>query len=461
METQLLKLLNLFNGYFACISIVFMITRLSDRIRFANKKDCFLLGLALYTAGSLLCAYLYPAFGLPVGSYVILCTATVLTANILSIVLINRDGFLKKLILMILYLIPNISTYLFMFIYLRYKFGSYIDVMKDFHLSGLVDIFCIHVNVVFFVCVVLFHKRKTIYGVYKVIVLMTLLPVLGVIDLAFLLNTAHDQIGLLNFLGGSIQLYITAAIAYFLISLLKKSNELKQKENENAKLESLRDMNKQYYDSVRSDISYARKIRHDIANYVEQIEYLITLKDSGNEQVLDKMLNDLKIKAKNITAGVYCENQLVNMILYLKNERCRELGIDLRISANVPELDNVAPLDLSSILANMMDNAINSSVKYKEKNGSAKVSVSIGLIGDYLVIRTDNDTLIDKDISDIRELQEDIGSDERKRGHGYGLMIIQENASKYKGDLSIKIKDHVSTIIATIKTGTGEAITSV
>ena len=40
-------------------------------------------------------------------------------------------------------------------------------------------------------------------------------------------------------------------------------------------------------------------------------------------------------------------------------------------------------------------------------------------------------------------------------------MIIQENASKYKGDLSIKIKDHVSTIIATIKTGTGEAITNV
>ena len=454
MDIVTLKILDLLNGVWASGALVYMFFRLSDKRRKISRGITVAISVFLFEFSLFNDLFLT----LEVKSQIV--RAFIIVFNMLlilaMIVVINNDGVKKIIKLYLLYLIPRIISNLILEQFMVLTFGDVKAVLANANVMSLFYIYSITLTVVFSVAIVLFYERKRIKGVWNFIFLLAMFPILGLSDLIFVLYTAPDKISIVNSIGASIQLFITTSIAFSMARFLKVNNELIEYEHEQEHLADLRDIDKRYYDLVSADVDYVRKFRHDIANYTEQIDYMITHRDEVSDEALGDVVNDLKDKVKSISRLKYCDDPYVNMILVLKDAKCKGLGIPYTAKANVAESPVMEPLDRSSLLSNLIDNAINSAAKCKEAGREASVSVSIGLLGDYIAVRTENDTMFDGEVNDIDTLvamTKDKRKHDRDGEHGYGLTIIRETVAKYEGDIVVNIKDNKCVIVATIKVG--------
>ena len=449
-----LKILDLFDGIWASGAVIFMFIKLSDKQRKGNRVLLIAAAILLYGIALALDIFVKPL----IDSQILKVLITLLGMGMVAgmIILLNEDPIKKRILLFLIYFIPTLTGRLLLLQVMKTVIGDIYKGMFNYNIHSIFIIYSLTLSVVYSMSIVLFSSRRRIRGVWNFIFLLALLSILGLIDLLFVLHVGLDEIGFINSLGGSIQLFITASISYSLARFIKINNNIIEYEREQEHLADLRDIDKRYYELVSADVDYVRKFRHDIANYTEQIDYMISHRDEVSDQALGEVVSDLKDKVNSISRLKYCDDPYVNMILVLKDAKCKGLGIPYSAKANVAESPVMEPLDRSSLLSNLIDNAINSAARCKEAGREASVSVSIGLLGDYIAVRTENDTMLEEEISDLDALvsvTKEKHRKDRNNEHGYGLVIIRETVGKYGGDIVVNIKDHKCVIVATIKVG--------
>ena len=459
MEFGVLRLFDYVNVFFAGIFLVIYIIRLSDKKSMTNKYVCYLIGVLMSLSGMAFCHLTgmsrYSEYRIVIDLAAFAVTVVVTT------VAVNGDGLLRKLLIITTYFFPVFFFAFLMDEYFKTVFGIPVSEYGNEYLLGIFKTFLVTISIVYSVCVILFIGRKVMAGYLNSILIMLLFSLMGFMDLSFLLHVAPTRIGFENVFGATIQNMIVASVSMALLGMLSRSNEVISRERKQSELKMLRDTNKSYYDSVQADIDRARKLKHDIANYIEQIEYLIAHPEIDSDNILRSMVNELKIKSASIESRKYCEDSLVNMILTLKDEKCREKGIVFKAKVNPVHAPDIEPLDRSAILSNLLDNAINAAGEYRSEGNEAQVAVSIGTLGDNYVLRVENDTVYDGEINNIKELMKSFSSRKSDKGHGYGLTIIEENVSKNNGEIIVNIKDHKCVIIVTIKTNKEGVISNV
>ena len=449
-----LKILNLIDGIWASGAIIFMIIRLTDKRRKGNKALLIAAAALLYGLALALDIFVLPLVTNQFLKIIILAIDMIIVLGMIT--LINADPIKRKMFLLLLYFIPTLTGRLLIGQLMRSILGNMEAGLQNYNIKSLFIIYSLTLSIVFSVSIVLFSSRRKIKGVWNFIFLLALFSILALIDLLFVLHVAPDKVSLVNSVGGSIQLFITASIAYSMARFIKINNNIIEHEREQEHLADLRDIDKRYYDLVSADVDYVRKFRHDIANYTEQIDYMISHRDEVSDQAIGEVVSDLKDKVNNISRLKYCDDPYVNMILVLKDAKCKGLDIPYTAKANVAESPVMEPLDRSSLLSNLIDNAINSAAKCKDAGREASVNVSIGLLGDYIAVRTENDTMLEEEINDLDTLVAVTRENRRKdknSDHGYGLTIIRETVEKYGGDIVVNVKDHKCVIVATIKVG--------
>jgi len=450
MEIGILSLFDYVNVFFAGIFLVIYIIRLSDRKSISNKYVCYLIGVLMSLSWMAVCHMTgmsrYSEYRIVIDLVAFAVTVVVTT------VAINGDSLIRKMLIIGSYVIPVLFCAFLVDRYFKCVLESPVSEYGNEYVLGIFKTFLMTISIVYSVCVILFIGRKVMVGYLNSILIMILFALLGFIDLSFLLHVAPSKIGFENVFGATIQNMIVASVSLALLGMLVRSNEVIARERKQSELKMLRDTNRSYYDSVQADIERARKLKHDLANYIEQIEYLIAHPKTDSDSVLRTMVNDLKIKSASIESRKYCEDSLVNMILTLKDEKCRKRGIIFKAKVNPVHAPDIEPLDISAILSNLLDNAINAACEYKAEGNEAHVAVSIGTIGDNYVLRLENDTVYDGEINDIKELMKRFTSRKMNDDHGYGLLIIQENVNKYNGEIIVNIKDKKCVIIITIET---------
>ncbi len=448
MEIEVLRLFEFANYLLLAIFFTYFVDTLSEKKRFSNKALQYVVCIAVYqfgAAGNIFAKVYFDDIG-----SILSDVFRFVVFSLIVIVLVNKDSILKKLKLFLIIFIPNSFTRSFIWLVINMYADSFTTHIAKRSMDSLGSIMSMMCEIVFYVTVAILSDKKRFREFDYAIIILWFFPILGFIDVTFALQSPNE-VSQINLIAGSLQLLMASVICKLIVRFIHMTENVISREKEASKLENLRDLNKQYYETVQSDIAYVQKFRHDIANYIEQVEVMRLKDDAESRKITDEMVESLKNKANEIRSKRYCEHQLANMILTLKAEKSKNLGIDYTVKANVPEDIRIESLDLSSILSNMIDNAIHSAVKYKEVNGQGSVSVSMGMMGDYLAIRTDNDTLIEEHIDNIKKLFKD--ASDRRDGHGYGLLIIDENIKKYDGSTVVDIKDKKSSIVVTIKVG--------
>lgn len=193
----------------------------------------------------------------------------------------------------------------------------------------------------------------------------------------------------------------------------------------------------QYYEMALENETKIRTLYHEIANQMQLLQKLIT---EGNEDKAKDVALVLHEKYSPPHLRKLCENRIVNVILSIKQKEAEENGCVLQIHAEgLAENMKISDLDLSMLLTNLIDNAIEGS---RESGCEAKEEKVIVMNLDYtegsLKIDTENSTDKADEVLDDVKLQT---TKEEKENHGIGITLIRRIVKKYNGDVKMQIKD--------------------
>jgi two-component system sensor histidine kinase AgrC len=172
--------------------------------------------------------------------------------------------------------------------------------------------------------------------------------------------------------------------------------------------------------------------RHDIKNHVLSLKTLI--ENNHREEALS-YLDGIFACIDNSVEFSKSGNPGIDSILNYKLNQAAALNIKTDISINVPERLNIRPFDLSVILGNLLDNAIEAARCCEEK----LIKISAELDRNVLYINVSN-TFNNKIKYDGKKL---ITTKTDKEKHGMGLISVQQSLEKYNGAMEIHHKDNM------------------
>lgn len=185
-----------------------------------------------------------------------------------------------------------------------------------------------------------------------------------------------------------------------------------------------------------TSMSELKKIRHDITNNLANIFYL--LKENHIEESI-QYINEITSTLEVTKSVIRCGNKYLDSILNYEIALCKRNNIDAQFEVdNIQELD-IAPSDLSSIISNVLNNAVEANLRLKETE--RYLSLKIFCYKNYLSVIVKNPykhTLIETN---------GILSTNKKDTlyHGYGLKSVKSSVSHYGGNFKYSYKDNIFT----------------
>ncbi len=173
-----------------------------------------------------------------------------------------------------------------------------------------------------------------------------------------------------------------------------------------------------------------KTFRHDVKNHVLLLKTLIEDDDKqGASEYLESFIECIDNSIEFSKSG----NSEIDSILNYKLNKAVTFGIKTNIKVNVPDKLNIRPFDLSVVLGNLLDNAIEAARYCEEK----LIKISAELDRNVLYINVSNS--FDGNLKyEGRKL---ITTKEDNENHGIGLGSVQQSLEKYNGVMEIHHRD--------------------
>ena len=200
--------------------------------------------------------------------------------------------------------------------------------------------------------------------------------------------------------------------------------EMQTRRDAEAMSQLLRSQHDQYELSRRAIDEVSRKY-HDMKHHLD------ALRAETDPGLRERMLDDLEESIRDYGAQVRTGNRVVDVVLTGKRLRANEDGVDVSYVADGRLLDFMSPLDVTAVLGNALDNAIEATKRIADAD-ERLVRVALFAQDDFVMLRVENtfDGIVKR--ADGR-----IVSRKREAGHGYGLRNIEAAVERYGGSLSI------------------------
>ncbi len=181
-----------------------------------------------------------------------------------------------------------------------------------------------------------------------------------------------------------------------------------------------------------------RKFRHDLKNHLSNVLFLIKKEEYSTAY---ELLKDFTSYAEETTFDLKSStsNSLIDAIIAFKATICESKSINFQYTLEpLPEL-HVDILNLSALMSNLFDNAIEASEKTETPIITLKIFAYKGYIS-IILSNTFNPGNILYFDSNFKTLKQD------KENHGFGSQIIKEICDKYNGTYNRDIKDNIFTV---------------
>ncbi|NCB91500.1 MAG: GHKL domain-containing protein [Clostridia bacterium] len=203
--------------------------------------------------------------------------------------------------------------------------------------------------------------------------------------------------------------------------------QIQQLEQENHLMQNYMSSMQEFYETVQERIEAVRRYRHDLAKHIQTLEALIE-RQEGSEDIQGYMDN-LKGRYQTLKKEEYCTDEIVNSVLSIKVQMCREKDIPLELHVEDITYSGVKEVDMVALLQNLLDNAMeaNERIPSGEKKG---IILEMGQIEDKIRIRV---------LNHVRPGEEVVFKTwkEKKEEHGIGTKIIDSLVDKYHGTKEI------------------------
>lgn len=195
-------------------------------------------------------------------------------------------------------------------------------------------------------------------------------------------------------------------------------------------------------ENVRSIHENTRRLKHDMRNHL-----MVIAMSLGNEkydeartytaQILDK----LNLEYSYIDSG----NALLNYILNLKLQQAQQMQVHMQLQIENLKFQKIDSVDFSSLLTNLLDNAIHAAANSDKR----QISVSISKKRGYEAISVRNSIN-----SSVLAVNPDLYSTHAEpEKHGMGIKQIRAIIEKYNGLLDIYEEDLVFCVNVMLPAG--------
>lgn len=184
------------------------------------------------------------------------------------------------------------------------------------------------------------------------------------------------------------------------------------------------DLITKYYNEVGNIYKQMRGWRHDYHNHIQTMKAYLIL---GKYEDMEQYLNDLDKDLTNIDTVVKTGNIMVDAILNSKLSLAINRGINTKATATVPKKLQISDIDLSVIIGNLMDNAMEAAIKF-ENSEDRFIRVYIRVMKEQLYISITNSTG-----GEIKKLGLGYISTKLGTNHGFGLKRVDSIVAKYNG----------------------------
>ena len=208
-------------------------------------------------------------------------------------------------------------------------------------------------------------------------------------------------------------LFLNIFVVYFYITA-SRSNEAEKKSRLYRQKEVLV---YQHYQKLEESYRQSRKIVHDVKNHIQALGKLY---EEGQIEEAEKYKEEVFHLLNQNNHTWYTENRMLNIILNEKlcHENLRDARLELDIEENC--LDRIREIDITTIFANLLDNAIEAIGK---EEGEKYLKVLAKREKEFLMIQVVNSKSIHP---------------AKGEGHqGLGLENIREALKPYEGTCTI------------------------
>ena len=179
-----------------------------------------------------------------------------------------------------------------------------------------------------------------------------------------------------------------------------------------------------HYSEVHSIYKKMRAWKHDYHNHIQTMMAYLDLKKYDD---MKNYLKDLNEDLGNIDTVLKTGNVMVDAILNTKLSLAANQGIKINAKAKVPENLNILDIDLSVIIGNLMDNAMEAALKLVNPEDRF-IRVYIREMKGQLYISITNSSF-----GEVKKVGFSYLSTKLSENHGFGLKRVDDIVHKYNG----------------------------
>lgn len=195
------------------------------------------------------------------------------------------------------------------------------------------------------------------------------------------------------------------------------------------------------YQALNKTYSANAKLYHDIHNHIEVMyRYL----EQGNTEAAIQYLDDLRTPVQEIAQTVWTGDEAIDYLINSKMTFAEQQNIQTKLNIEFPRNTNIRSVDLTAILGNLLDNALEAVIAVKDN--MRFINLTIRRINNMLIIKVEN-SFDEQPVVTHGELQT---SKSDKSLHGWGLKSALSAAERYDGTIEISCENHVFQAVVTL-----------
>lgn len=193
------------------------------------------------------------------------------------------------------------------------------------------------------------------------------------------------------------------------------------------------ELQKQNYKTLNESLKNYYAFKHDMRHHIFFIKSLMDAKDYI---AASDYLNKFSKTEICENVDILCENFTVDSMLKYYMNIARNYNIDFKVKANIPQNINIENLDLTIIIGNCTENAIEACNKITDKV-QKYVDIKAEIKGFNLILKIRNsfNGIVKKDGNIIKTSKEG-------QGHGIGLSNVRKITEKNAGFFDVKYTDN-------------------
>ncbi len=214
----------------------------------------------------------------------------------------------------------------------------------------------------------------------------------------------------------------------------------------------------EYIEQYKRTQTETRAFRHDIINNLSLTNMML---DEGKVEEASQHLKELLGNVRALSPSIITGDEMLDCIVSMKVDKMKEIGLDYSLDGVIDGGLHMKPMDVCSIFANALDNAIEAaskcmdtesekvSQKESEKesgitageNKAPRVDLKIKRTEKFFIVRISNSA---KEKVDVEKLFMSSGytSKNDKEHHGFGLRNIRDSVEKYDGLVKAESDDN-------------------